>query len=149
MANKNLITLLRKLHDAIDELEAALTEEISQLNRSQINPVPLQILSDSKSQLLATIQHYDELRKQEEIASEISAPYPDHAKIALLWQAIMIKVEHANTLNNKVHTLLESHMHKNNQLRKLVSQAGGDNSLYGAAGRSQPQDSGRVCNITI
>ena len=64
MKTENFSSILNKLHSALIELEALLIEEVSQLRKVQINPVSLQIISDNKKQLLSTISHYDEMRKQ-------------------------------------------------------------------------------------
>ena len=54
-----LYPILTQMKTSLDELEAIMIEEVNQLNRTQINPVSLQVLADNKSQLLSTIQYYD------------------------------------------------------------------------------------------
>ncbi len=149
MTSKNLFPVLKHLHIALTELNAMLKEEVNQLNRHQINPVSLQILSDSKSQLLATIQHCDYLRKQAEDKSRQSAPYASDERLAAQWQRITLQTTEANDMNNQVCTLIERHMQKNSQLQRIASQASDSASLYGAGGQSLGKKNGRVCNFTV
>lgn len=107
MKMENLRSVLLKIQDSLGELEAILVEEANQLRRTQINPVSLQIVSDSKSQLLATISHYDDLRKQIEKPLHLSAPYHQNARFALLWKNITRKVTTSNELNKKFMTCLK------------------------------------------
>ncbi|CAM3980921.1 flagellar export chaperone FlgN [Rahnella bruchi] len=149
MKMENLRSILLKLQDSLGELEAILVEEVNQLRRIQINPVSLQIVSDSKSQLLATITHYDDLRKQQEKSLHLSAPYQQNARFASYWNNITRKVKNSNELNIKIYELLELHMQKTDNLKKLVNNAGATSSLYSQEGQSNTPPSGKVYNISV
>ncbi|MDN0101593.1 MULTISPECIES: flagella synthesis protein FlgN [Yersinia] len=146
---ENLRSILLKLEDSLEELEAILIEEANQLKRPQINPVSLQIVSDSKSQLLSTISHYDELRKQQEITLQHTAPYPKNARFSSYWKNITQKVKAADELNKKVYVLLDIHMQKANNLKNIVNKASTGSSLYGSEGHSNQPSSGKVYNISV
>lgn len=69
-----LYPILAQMKTSLDELEAIMIEEVNQLNRTQINPVSLQVLADNKNQLLTTLQYYDDMRRQQEQTSGTEAP---------------------------------------------------------------------------
>lgn len=144
-----LYPILSQMKTSLDELEAIMIEEINQLNRPQINPVSLQILTDNKSQLLSTIQYYDELRRKEELERKVEAPYPNLTKLFGCWKQVRQSVENTKSLNVKVEELLNMHMKKNDQLKKVVETAGGGNNLYGSAGESSSTITARIYNISV
>lgn len=144
-----LYPILAQMKTSLDELEAIMIEEVNQLNRGQINPVSLQVLADNKSQLLSTIQYYDEMRRQQEQVSAFVAPYSTQGKLSVCWQQIDEKVRDTRMLNLKVEVLLQRHMHKNQHLQKVVDHVGHANTLYGPAGESSLAPTGRKYNITI
>lgn len=144
-----LYPILAQMKTSLDELEAIMIEEVNQLNRTQINPVSLQVLTDNKSQLLSTIQYYDEMRRQQEQISALEAPYGAYGKMAACWQQISEKVRDTRALNQKVESLLQSHMHKNQHMQKVVDHVGHGNTLYGPAGESSLAPTGRKYNISI
>lgn len=124
-------------------------EEINQLNRPKINPVSLQVLTDNKSQLLSTIQYYDELRHREDRGPGLQAPYRQQAKLFALWQQVTEQVQQTKSLNDKVEELLSMHMKRNQQLQKVVENVGASQSLYGADGEATSATTGRVYNISV
>ncbi|WP_435952277.1 flagella synthesis protein FlgN [Dryocola sp. BD626] len=144
-----LFPILSQMKTSLDELEAIMIEEVNQLNRPRINPVSLQVLTDNKSQLLSTIQYYDELRQQEEQELKIGAPYRQQTKLFSCWQQVTQKVQNTKSLNMKVEELLSVHMKKNERLKKVVETAGGGNNLYGSAGEASSTTTGRVYNISV
>lgn len=131
------------------ELEAILTEEMNQLGRPQINPVSLQIISDTKSRLLSTIGYYDEMRSQEEHRLNLAAPYENHEAFATLWKNITHHVKTSNQLNKQIATLLEMHMQKANDLKNMVNEVDNRASTYGVDGISRQAASGKIYNISI
>lgn len=141
---ENLAAVLNLMQEALKELGLTLQEEASQLNRMQINPVSLQLLTDSKSQLLATLQHYDDARRHHQQTENISAPYSSHSIFAELWQTILERVESNNQLNQRVFQLLEMHRNKTQHLNQMVKKAGADHTLYSASGKNPRDGSGRV-----
>lgn len=146
---EKLCTILSQMKMSLEELEAIMIEEVKQLNRPQINPVSLQILTDNKSQLLSTIQYYDKLRRQEEQELKIAAPYRQQVKLFSFWQLITDCVQITKSLNSKVEELLTMHMRKNEQLKKVVETAGGGNNLYGSAGEASNPTTVRIYNISV
>lgn len=144
-----LYTVLLQMKTSLDELEAVVTEEVNQLNRAQINPVSLQILTDSKSQLLATLQHYDRLRLQEEARQHLQAPYHRQSKLFACWQQVSQSVAECRRLNEKMAELLNQHRAKNQQLKKLVDAATGGSPLYGADGEARSASTGSSYNISV
>lgn len=146
---ENLSFILEALLASFEELDSILIEEVSQLNRLQINPISLQAAADTKSCLLSTIKHYDELRKQKEISLNFFAPYSNQKKLELLWSNVIKSVKSSKTLNLKIYNLLDIHMQKNNSIKNLVTKAGVSSSLYCSDGRSDNTLSGRVYNISV
>ncbi|WP_244202368.1 flagella synthesis protein FlgN [Buttiauxella warmboldiae] len=146
---ENLRSILHKMEDSLGDLESILMEELNQLKRLQINPVSLQIVSDSKSQQLSTIGYYDDMRKQLEAAMHISAPYQQNARFATQWQAITLKVKKAQSMNMKIYELLDMHMQKIDKLKKLLGKSETTSTLYGSAGQTRAPVSGNVYNISV
>ncbi|WP_435946156.1 flagella synthesis protein FlgN [Dryocola sp. BD586] len=131
------------------ELEAILTEEMNQLRRPQINPVSLQIISDTKSRLLSTIGYYDEMRNQEEHRLNLAAPYRDHEAFGTLWKNVTQRVRTSNELNKQIATLLEMHMQKAKDLKNMVNQVDNKNATYSADGISRQVSAGKIYNLSI
>ena len=144
-----LYPILTQMKTSLDELEAIMIEEVNQLSRVQINPVSLQVLSDNKSQLLSSIQYYDEMRLQQEQLSALQAPYHHHSRLFTCWKLIRERVQSTKTLNAQVETLLQNHMKKNQYMQKVVDRVGHANTLYGPAGESSQAPAGRKYNFSI
>ncbi|MFE4112541.1 flagella synthesis protein FlgN [Kosakonia sp. YIM B13611] len=146
---ENLPVILNKLYSLLGELEATLVEEIGQLSRAQINPVSLQVISDNKSRLLSAINFYDEQRKQEEKHHRLAFPYPRHSGLATLWDRITVVVRKSAELNQKSYQLLNMHMKKMNDFKKIVSQTTATAQLYGESGNRSNDASGNVYRISV
>ncbi|MCL6744343.1 flagella synthesis protein FlgN [Kosakonia sp. YIM B13605] len=146
---ENLPVILNKLYKLLGELEATLVEEIGQLSRAQINPVSLQVISDNKSRLLSAINFYDEQRKQEEKQHKLTFPYPRHSELATLWDRITVVVRKSAELNQKSYQLLNMHMKKMNDFKKIVSQTTTTAQLYGESGNRSNDASGNVYRISV
>lgn len=144
-----LYSILTQIKTSLDELEAIMLEEVSQLSRSSINPVSLQVLTDNKSQLLSKIQYYDELRRQQEQISSAAAPYSEQVNLFHCWQQITEKIIRTKDLNQKVESLLHEHMQKNAHRQKVVEQVDQTATLYGSAGVTTQYLSGNKYNISI
>ena len=144
-----LYPILAQMKTSLDELEAIMIEEVNQLNRAQINPVSLQVLADNKNQLLSTLQYYDDMRRQQEQTSGTEAPYPGLGKLFASWQLVNEKVRSTKELNQKVESLLQSHMKKNQHIQKAIENVGHASALYGPAGESSVMPAGRKYNISI
>lgn len=146
---ENLNAILEKISELIAELEAILAEEARQLRRPQINPVSLQIVSDTKSKLLSSISYYDEIRGQEEKRLGIAAPYHDHSTLTACWRNIRELASQANMLNQQIYALLNMHMQKTSDLQDVVSQAGKELTTYDADGACKNNTAGKVYNLSI
>lgn len=146
---ENLRSILVKIEDTMAELEAILAEEMNQLRRPQINPVSLQIVSDTKSRLLSTIGYYDELRRQEETRLNLAAPYRQNAEFANHWKNITERATSANQYNQNIYNLLDIHMQKINTLKNIVNKADSGASLYTQAGQTNSESAGKVYNFSI
>lgn len=145
----NLRSILMKIEDTMAELEAILAEEMNQLRRPQINPISLQIVSDTKSRLLSTIGYYDELRRQEEGRLKFAAPYTQHSEFAHHWKNITLRASNANQYNQNIFNLLDVHMQKINSLKAIVNKAETDGSLYTQDGQPNGGRAGKVYNLSI
>ncbi|MGP3590913.1 flagella synthesis protein FlgN [Vagococcus sp. WN89Y] len=146
---ENLQVVLNKLYTLLDELETTLTEEIRQLSHAQINPISLQIISDNKSRLLSSINFYDEQRKREEKQSNLASPYTQQPELAAQWESITRVVKKSNELNQKSYQLLEMHMKKVNDFKKIVKQTAVAGSLYGQSGNHNSDGSVNAYRISV
>ncbi|WP_337013536.1 flagella synthesis protein FlgN [Pantoea sp. AS142] len=142
------ITLI-KLHGLLEELKPVLTEELGQLNRPQLNPVTLQMLSDNKSRLLSTINFFEEQRKAEETKLGIAAPYEQQPMLKTLWDDVVAIARETRTMNLSIYPILELQMQKALTLKSMVKQVSNCVALYGADGTSQQSIKGKAYNINI
>jgi len=147
---EKLVPILIQMKRSLVELEAIMSEEVNQLSCSRINPVLLQTLTDNKSQLLSTIQYYDELRYQFEQQSGLAPPYHDRSKLFTLWQAVSAQVLTTRALNLQIEQLLQGHLNINQHMQKMVDKVGHNTcTLYSSTGESDNLPSGRKYNISI
>ncbi len=145
---ENFTVILHNMVKRLDELDSTLAEENRQLSQAQINPVSLQMISDNKSRLLAAINFYDEQRRQEEKQLRITPPFAHQREPAVLWEHITGVVKKCNEMNQQSYQLLEMHLKRVNDVKKLVSQVA-SSPLYGARGDRGQQDSGTVYRISV
>lgn len=145
----NLRITLMKLHSLLEELRPVLAEELSQLNRPQLNPVTLQMLSDNKSRLLSTINFFEEQRKAEESQLGIAAPYDQQPLLKPLWEDVVAIARETRAMNMSIHPILELQMQKALTLKSMVKQMSHRTTLYGADGTSQQTIKGKAYNINI
>ncbi len=146
---ETLQTVLTEIINALEELDAIMMAEVNQLERPQINPVALQVLTDGKSKLLASLQHYDEKRLQHESHSGNAAPYPHQVQLFVLWQRITERVRRAQTLNIEVESRLQNHLKKNQQLQKVVDQVGNIQTIYDPSGQSHQGPASNKYDISV
>lgn len=140
---------LIKLQALLEELKPVLSEELSQLNRLQLNPVALQMLSDNKSRLLSTISYYETQRKKQECELNVAAPYTHQPLLKPLWQNILASARLTSELNSAIYPILESQMQKAATLKSMVKQVSHCAALYNADGKSSQSITGKACNINI
>lgn len=145
---ENLTVILQNMSERLEELESTLAEENRQLSQAQINPVSLQVVSDNKSRLLSAVNFFDEQRRQEEVQRRFTQPYAGHRQLSSAWEGITRVVKKCNELNQQSYQLLEMHLKKANDVKKLVSQAT-PSSLYGESGDRRPQEAGNAYRISV
>lgn len=143
-----LHTLLTQLSEALQKLQPILQEENKQLSALKVNPVSLQIISDHKSRLLATIAHYDEQRRRLEQELSLATPYDGHEVLSQCWQQIVQQVKASDDLNRQNGELLQKQMNNAAGFRSAVDKAGAGLSLYGQKGKTMQPGAGRAYNIT-
>lgn len=140
---------LTELQKLLKQMEELLMEESQQLSQIKINPVALQSISDSKSRLLSAINFHDRQRRQIEAEGHHSAPYHNTPKLFKLWESILAKTKKSNELNHRSFVLLEIHMQKMKEFKKLVKDAGMRNAIYAPSGKTEHQAPGQRYNISI
>lgn len=146
---ENLLSVLARLQESLEQLLPVLQEENRQLSAVKINPVSLQALADHKSRMLANIAHYDAQRREQEATLKLTPPYAQQSALAARWQAIVQQVEQSNALNQKSGQLLEKHMKNSTGFRGAISKAGSTVALYGAKGEVSDPGTARAYNISI
>lgn len=146
---ENLRVTLTELELLLDQMETLLTEEIKQLSLIRVNPVALQSISDNKSRLLSSIDFYDKQRQQIEANGDMVAPYKNSPELSSLWESVVAKTKNANELNHRSFVLLEVHMQKMDQLKKLFKDVGGNNTIYASSGKAEDNSPGQMYNISI
>jgi len=137
------------MQQLLEELRAVLSEELSQLQRPQINPVALQRLSDTKSRLLSALAFFDQQRQLQEKALALAAPYAQHGDLSALWERIVAALRLTKESHLAIYPLIELQMKKAAALNKLAKKAGAGAALYSADGRTQNGLKGTAYNITI
>ncbi|MXP50390.1 flagellar biosynthesis protein FlgN [Pantoea sp. Eser] len=145
----NLRITLTKLHSLLTELKPVLAEELSQLNRPQLNPFTLQMLSDNKSRLLSTINFYEEQRKVEESRLGMAAPYHQQPLLSSLWDNVIAIARQTSSMNMSIYPIFELQMQKASTLKSMVKQVSHRAALYGADRTSQQKLKGKAYNINI
>jgi len=140
---------LIKMQTLLDELKPVISEELSQLNCLQPNPVMLQMLADNKSRLLSTINFYEAQRKTKESELGTAAPYEHQSLLKPLWQSILVSARIASDLNAAIYPILELQMQKAVALQSMVKQVNPCAALYTADGKSHQNITGKACNINI
>lgn len=146
---ESLSVTLNTLYDVLKELEGTLAEEINQLSQLHINPVSLQMISDNKLRLLSSINFFDEQRKKEGRELQLDSPYLLHPPLKVLWENITLTIKKSGQLNQKSFQLLEMHMKKVNEIKKIVKASAASATLYGENGYESDNASGKVYRISI
>lgn len=140
---------LLKLQELLTQMDDLLIEEIKQLSLLRVNPVALQSISDNKSRLLSAINFYDNQRKQLEKQGQFIAPYTNSIKLANLWNSIVSKTKNANELTHNSAVLLEIHMQKMQEFKKLIKDVEMKSAMYASSGKTENETSGQMYNISI
>ncbi|EEF2419629.1 TPA: flagellar export chaperone FlgN [Salmonella enterica subsp. enterica serovar Muenchen] len=147
---EKLISILDKLQVLLIQLEELQSEELKQLSWSQITPVSLQAISDSKSQLLSAINFYDELRRSYEKENNLFAPYSSSSdQLTIKWSGILKTVSSTSQLNQKTGQLLSVHLEKVNELKKLVNEKNIELTIYEKHGAQSIEITRKNYNISV
>ncbi|MBP2844130.1 flagellar export chaperone FlgN [Dickeya oryzae] len=144
---EKLVKLLEQLLFNMRELEAVLSDEQSLLCAGHVDGPALQVITDKKSSLLATIQHLDKIRLQGESALRVKAPYSSHPAVAHIWQQITALSEALRDKNQHNGLLLGYHLDHNEKALAVLKPRHAQ-SLYGPDGQSRSNSiSGRRISI--
>ncbi|ACZ76380.1 flagellar export chaperone FlgN [Dickeya zeae] len=144
---EKLVKLLEQLLLNMRELEAVLSDEQSLLCAGHVDGPALQVITDRKSSLLATIQHLEKIRLQGESALRVKAPYSSHPTVAQVWQQISELSEALRDKNQHNGLLLGYHLDHNEKALAVLKPRHAQ-SLYGPDGQSRSNSiSGRRISI--
>ncbi|MBP2835881.1 flagella synthesis protein FlgN [Dickeya parazeae] len=144
---EKLVKLLEQLLLNMRELEAVLSDEQSLLCAGHVDGPALQVITDRKNSLLATIQHLEKIRLQGESALRVKAPYSSHPTVAQVWQQISELSEALRDKNQHNGLLLGYHLDHNEKALAVLKPRHAQ-SLYGPDGQSRSNSiSGRRISI--
>ncbi|HAG0390751.1 TPA: flagellar biosynthesis protein FlgN [Salmonella enterica] len=146
----NLISILDKLQVLLIQLEELQSEELKQLSWSKITPLSLQTISDSKSQLLSAIDFYDNLRRIKEKEINLFAPYSSSSdQLTAKWSGILKTVNSTSQLNQKIGQLLNVHLEKISELKKLIDEKNIKSSIYEKHGAQSVEITKKNYHISV
>lgn len=132
---ENLAQLLNKLVETLNALGAVQTEEHTLLCANTLAGVNLQRVTDTKSQLLATVNYLEKQRLELEKTYQCQAPYPHHPDLAINWQQIQQLGQQLREQNHHNGRLLNHHIEHNAQALAVLHKQ--NKSLYGPDGQSR------------
>lgn len=132
---ENLAHLLDKLLETLNALGVAQAEEHSLLCSATLPGVALQRVTDTKSQLLATVNYLEQQRLVLEQAHHCQAPYDSHPHLAVRWQQVQNLGQQLRKQNNHNGMLLNHHIEHNQQALAVLNKQ--NKSLYGPDGQSR------------
>lgn len=135
MDMENLAQLLDKLLDTLNALDKVQAEEHTLLCSSSLAGVALQRVTDTKSQLLATVNFLDKQRLASEKTHDCQAPYDTHPDLATRWQQVQQLSLRLREQNNQNGMLLNHHIEHNKQALAVLNKQ--NKSLYGPDGQSR------------
>ncbi len=130
-----LRTLLDKLAETLRTLEDVLVEEHQLLCSDQLPGVALQRVTDSKSQLLATVAWLEQQRPALEASLALRAPYLSHENLSERWRQIQQLSHSLREKNQHNGLLLNQQIAHNQQALAILSK--NNKSLYGPDGQSR------------
>ena len=126
-----LRTLLDKLAETLRALDDVLAQEQQLLCADELPGVALQRVTDSKSQLLATVAWLEQQRPALEANLALRAPYQGHESFSERWRQIQ-SLREKNQHNG---LLLNQQIAHNQQALAILSK--NNKSLYGPDGQSR------------
>jgi flagella synthesis protein FlgN len=132
---ENLAQLLDKLLETLQALGTVQTEEHVLLCSKTLAGVALQRVTDTKSQLLATVNYLDQQRVEQERLQHCQAPYDGQPQLAACWQQVQQLSLQLREQNNHNGMLLNHHIEHNTQALAILNKQ--NKSLYGPDGQSR------------
>lgn len=129
-----LRTLLDKLAETLRALDDVLAQEQQLLCADELPGVALQRVTDSKSQLLATVAWLEQQRPALEANLALRAPYPGHESFGECWRQIQQLSQSLREKNQHNGLLLNQQIAHNQQALAILSK--NNKSLYGPDGQS-------------
>lgn len=132
---ENLAQRLDKLLDTLQALGTVQTEEHALLCSNTLVGVALQRVTDTKSQLLATVNFLDQQRLELERLQHCQAPYEHNPSLAARWQQVQQLSLQLREQNNHNGMLLNHHIDHNTQALAVLNKQ--NKSLYGPDGQSR------------
>ncbi|CAM4048980.1 flagella synthesis protein FlgN [Serratia silvae] len=132
---ENLTQLLDKLLETLQALGTVQTEEHALLCSKTLAGVALQRVTETKSQLLATVNYLDQQRLEMERLQHCQAPYESLPPLATRWQQVQQLSLQLREQNNHNGMLLNHHIEHNTQALAILNKQ--NKSLYGPDGQSR------------
>lgn len=132
---ENLAQRLDKLLETLSALGAVQAEEHNLLCSNTLAGVALQRVTDTKSQLLATVNYLEQQRLEYEKAHHCQAPYNGQPHLAERWQQVQLLGQQLREQNNHNGMLLNHHIEHNQQALAVLNKQ--NKSLYGPDGQSR------------
>jgi flagella synthesis protein FlgN len=130
-----LRTLLDKLAETLRALESVLAEEHQLLCSDSLPGVALQRVTDTKSQLLATVTYLEQQRPALEANLALRAPYDAEVSLGERWRQIQQLSQRLRDKNQHNGLLLNQQIAHNQQALAILSR--NNKSLYGPDGQSR------------
>ncbi|MFH2639847.1 flagella synthesis protein FlgN [Klebsiella aerogenes] len=130
-----LRTLLDKLAETLRALDEVLAQEQQLLCADELPGVALQRVTDSKSQLLATVAWLEQQRPALEANLALRAPYQGHESFGERWRQIQQLSQSLREKNQHNGLLLNQQIAHNQQALAILSK--NNKSLYGPDGQSR------------
>ncbi|HHT2830465.1 flagella synthesis protein FlgN [Klebsiella aerogenes] len=130
-----LRTLLDKLAETLRTLDDVLAQEQQLLCADELPGVALQRITDSKSQLLATVAWLEQQRPALEANLALRAPYPGNESFGERWRQIQQLSQSLREKNQHNGLLLNQQIAHNQQALAILSK--NNKSLYGPDGQSR------------
>ncbi|AEG98027.1 flagellar biosynthesis protein FlgN [Klebsiella aerogenes] len=130
-----LRTLLDKLAETLRALDDVLAQEQQLLCADELPGVALQRVTDSKSQLLATVAWLEQQRPALEANLALRAPYQGHESFSERWRQIQQLSQSLREKNQHNGLLLNQQIAHNQQALAILSK--NNKSLYGPDGQSR------------
>lgn len=132
---ENLAQLLDKLLETLNALGTVLAQEHTLLCADLPDGVALQRVTDTKSQLLATVNYLEKQRVSVEQPYGLQAPYERNPQFAAYWQRVQQLGQQLREQNQHNGLLLKHHIDHNAQALAVLGKQ--NKALYGPDGQAR------------